>query len=70
MSVPRLSALPPLLIALVLLPRVAFACPSCAGRDNGGVAAGLMIAGMIILPFAVAGVVTYLIRHGGFGDPE
>jgi hypothetical protein len=44
------------------VPRLALACPSCAGNDKGGISVGILIGSMIVLPFVVAGVVTLFIR--------
>jgi hypothetical protein len=66
----------PVLMALVIalivaLPRLALACPSCAGRDEGNpVFTGILIGSMIFLPFVIAGVVYRLIRTSGFFQPE
>lgn len=35
----------------------AMACPYCAGRDEGGMGATLVVGAMMIVPFAVVGVV-------------
>ena len=48
---------------LVSIPQIALACPQCAGRDNGGVMAGVMIGSMMGFPFVVAGLVYKLIRR-------
>jgi hypothetical protein len=44
------------------VPRLALACPQCAGNEKGGITAGILIGSMILLPFAVAGIVTLIIR--------
>jgi hypothetical protein len=44
-----------------LLPSVAWACPACAGRDDGNAAVYLLFS-MIFLPFAVSGVVIAVLR--------
>jgi ABC-type sulfate transport system permease component len=43
-------------------PGVALACPQCAGREDGGVAIGVILGLFIFLPFAVVGVVYRYIR--------
>jgi hypothetical protein len=43
-------------------PGVALACPQCAGRDDAGVAQGVILGLFILLPFAVVGVVYRYIR--------
>ena len=54
------------LAALVLLtlafPRIAAACPQCAGREGGGIFAGVIIGAMILLPFPIVWFVARLIR--------
>ena len=35
----------------------AMACPYCAGRDEGGMGATLVVGAMMIVPFAVVGIV-------------
>lgn len=47
-------------------PGVALACPQCAGREDGGVAIGVILGLFIFLPFAVVGVVYRYIRS----EPE
>jgi hypothetical protein len=46
---------------LAFLPRVAEACPSCAGRDGSGYGVGILIGSMIALPFGVVWVVKNVI---------
>ena len=48
--------------ALAALPRAAAACPSCAGREDAGLAGLLLVGGMILFPFAIAAVLTPVIR--------
>ena len=52
----------------VTLPRLAWACPQCAGRNEGGVVRGILIASMMVLPFVITGVVYKVIREGEYGD--
>ena len=53
----------PWLLAMVVVGMVlavagdAMACPYCAGRDEGGIGATLVVGAMMIVPFAVVGVV-------------
>jgi hypothetical protein len=47
--------------ALSLLPSIALACPSCGLRDNEP-GRWLLVAGMVTLPFAVAGTSILLIK--------
>jgi hypothetical protein len=44
------------------LPRLAWACPQCAGNDKGGIMVGVVIGMMILLPFPVVWFVARLIR--------
>ncbi len=46
---------------LALLPSIALACPSCGLRDNEP-GRWVLIAGMVSLPFAVAGTSIVLIK--------
>ena len=52
----------PWLLAMVVVGMVlavagdAMACPYCAGRDEGGIGATLVVGAMMIVPFAVVGV--------------
>lgn len=42
--------------ALLALGSEALACPYCAGRDDGGMSATLIVGAMMVVPFAVVGV--------------
>jgi len=59
-----------LVAGLVLTPALAAACTSCA-RDSGRYGQ-LLVAGMALFPFAVAGVVAAAIRRtsGAGAEPE
>jgi len=46
----------------VLVPQEAWACPACALREDGGLAGKFILAAMMILPFGLAGIVTYVLR--------
>ena len=51
----------------------AMACPYCAGQDEGGVAATLVLFGMMIVPFGVIGVVWPIVtreEEREMTDPE
>ena len=50
---------------LVLAPAVARACPSCAGRNDGGAGLLVALAAMILLPFAITGVLVPYLRRAG-----
>ncbi len=54
-----------IIAALVLLPRIADACPYCAAGDDGtdGTSRLIVLGCLILLPFAVAGVVVFVIRR-------
>ena len=57
----------PLILAVILsillaAPRLALACPQCAGREDGGIAVGIVIGAMILIPFPVVWFVARLIR--------
>lgn len=45
-------------------PRVALACPSCAGNPDGGITRYVLIGLMIAAPYVAATVVIRLIRKG------
>ena len=69
----------PWLLAMVVVGMVlavagdAMACPYCAGRDEGGIGATLVVGAMMIVPFAVVGVVWPIVtREEGreMTDPE
>ena len=47
--------------ALAAAPSIALACPSCGLRDNDA-GRWLLVAGMVTLPFAVAGTSIVLIK--------
>ena len=41
--------------ALVLVwPRLAEACPACAGRQRGGIASSILVTSMVLFPVAAA----------------
>ena len=63
------AALVASIAALVALtPDAALACPQCAGRAGGGVGQAILLAGFVLLPFAVAGVVIKYIRSEARGE--
>jgi hypothetical protein len=50
-------------LVLVLAPRLAEACPVCAGQNDGGSARLIVIGAMIVTPFvAVALCVPWIVR--------
>jgi hypothetical protein len=51
--------------ALLLLPRLAVACPMCASQQHGGAARIAALGGMLLLPFAIAFVVFGALRRAG-----
>lgn len=55
---------------VVLLPRIADACPACASSQNGGSGEVVLVGVLVALPFVIAGVIGYGIvrimrRDGG-----
>jgi hypothetical protein len=48
----------------VLAPRLAYACPSCAGNPDGGIARYVLVGLMIFAPYVASTVVIRLIRNG------
>jgi hypothetical protein len=54
--------------AVLLLPRLAAACPMCASQHPGGTARLALLGAMLLLPFAVAFVVFRALRRAG-GPP-
>lgn len=65
-----------LLVAAMLLPSIALACPYCAARDDGGRAQTYLLGSMILFPFGVAWVVRRVLvraeaeERAGHGDGE
>jgi hypothetical protein len=57
----RIAAVACALIAW-LMPAVARACPSCAGREDGGVGRIIALGIMILAPFVIAVIVYRVIR--------
>ena len=69
----------PWLLALLVVGLViavagdAMACPYCAGRDEGGISSTLVVGAMMIVPFAVVGVVWPIVtreEEREMTDPE
>jgi hypothetical protein len=57
--------------ALALAPRIAEACPYCAGRTEEGIGRGLVIGAMVFAPFAAVGIaVPLLLRLLRRADPD
>jgi hypothetical protein len=52
-----------LALAAVVLPRLAEACPSCAGNDRYATTRLVLLGSFVLLPFAVAGLVARIIRR-------
>jgi hypothetical protein len=52
-------------VAILLLPRLAQACPMCANQQPGGVARIVTLGVMMLLPFAIAGLVFGALRRAG-----
>ena len=53
-----------LLLGIIVVPNLAFACPQCAQNDGGSTSFLLMLGAMILLPYPVVAGVVYLIRKG------
>jgi hypothetical protein len=51
-------------VIALLAPRVALACPYCAGRAGGGIATGIVLVTFVSLPFLFSWVVYRVIRAG------
>jgi len=45
-----------------LSPSLSLACPACATRARGGAGSTIALGLMILLPFVVVGIVTFIIR--------
>ena len=62
---PRASIVALIVAALALLPRIADACPYCAAGDAAidGTTRVIILGSLILLPFAIAGIVAIAIRH-------
>ena len=50
-------------VAVLLLPRLAEACPMCASQQHGGTARVAALGVMLLLPFAVVFVVFGVLRR-------
>jgi hypothetical protein len=48
---------------LVCLPRLALACPECAGRGGFNIHTAWVLASMISVPFVIAGAVVQIVRR-------
>ena len=53
-----------LILGIVIIPKLALACPQCAQNDSGSLSFLLMLGAMILLPYPVVAGVIYLIRKG------
>lgn len=47
----------------VLLPSIAAACPACAGNDKGSTTRLVLLGSLVLLPFAIAGLVARIVRR-------
>jgi hypothetical protein len=54
---------------LLAFPRLAEACPTCAGKEPGGPARIVVLGAMILLPFGIAFAVWRALRKAA-GDEE
>jgi hypothetical protein len=50
-------------LASAVLPGTALACPACSARDGWSLSAFWVLGSMILVPFAVAGVVLRIVRR-------
>ena len=50
------------LFVVLALPRVAFACPSCAGSEEGGTSRIILLGLMILIPFCIVAGVFRVLR--------
>ena len=50
-------------IAVGLAPRWVLACPMCAGREGAGLSYVAVVFALMLLPFAIAGVVLTVLRR-------
>jgi hypothetical protein len=50
-------------VAITLAPAAAWACPSCATRGGPGAGTLVLLAGMIVVPYAVAVIAAKVIRR-------
>jgi hypothetical protein len=48
---------------VLLVSDAALACPSCTGRDGLSLDSAAILAAMISVPFAIAGVVLHIVRR-------
>jgi len=56
-------------ITVVCLPQLVLACPYCAAAgEDGGNSFYWILGAMIVLPFPIFGLVTYIIRRGDEGS--
>ena len=53
-----------LFLGIVVIPKLALACPQCAQNSGGSTSFLLMLGAMILLPYPVVAGVVYLIRKG------
>ena len=52
------------LLLCLSVPQNAWACPACAGNDDGGMAYLIILGTMILFPFGVAYIVYRLLKQG------
>jgi hypothetical protein len=55
--------------AILLLPRLAEACPMCASQQPGGMARVAALGVMLLFPFSIAYVLFRLLRRAGGSRP-
>ena len=52
-----------LALAVALLPRLAEACPSCAGNSRYNATRLVLLGSFVLLPFAIAGLVARIVKR-------
>lgn len=67
----RSAAATAALVALTCTARLAWACPSCATRESGGMSVFALVGAMIAVPYVVVAVALPAIRRlATDGDPR
>ena len=56
-------------LAAALLPHLAAACPSCAGNSRYDATKLVLLGSLVLLPFAIAGVVWRIVKRLDYSDP-
>lgn len=58
------------LLFCLAIPQSVWACPACAGSDDGGTAYLIILGTMILFPFGVAYIVYRLLKHGEAAEKQ